>query len=471
MTVFNLGLELYLKQKIFFSCPAEEILYGGAAGGSKTFSAAIKSLIFAMKNPGIHIGIFRRSLPELRMTLLKEAQARYPTSLYHYKEQSRTLSFRINKSIITFNYIESDKDLLNYKGVEFDVIQIDEGVDNTEYQITYLKSRLRSSRVGFRTRLNILTNPLGVSHGYLFDRYIKGKVPFKLYATPETKNLSPDKQRFMCFIPAKLTDNPALFLNDPGYIYMLRELGDDEFIALLLGSWTTKSGMFFLEWEEQLHMLPSYIPVSTDALYISHDWGSAKPSSTGFYAVTREDTSIRFDEIYTIKPGEPDTGLNLNAIEVALLIKDKVMIHRQMYGLKYHIMILDSQCWAKDGSGFSIYELMYSILGPIGIVILQAKKDRISGAQSCRKFLMMNPQTGKPWFQVASKCIHFLRTVPLLLHDPRRDGDVDTRMEDHAYDEWRYFIESVPKPRSMATVVIPPINTVAYFDWMKEHSL
>ena len=469
MTVLNMDLTLYLKQKIFFSCPADEILYGGAVGGSKTFSGAIKAFLEAMKHPGIHIGVFRKSLPELRMTLLKESRERYPGKIYNWREQQRTMSFTVNKSIITYNYVENDKDLLNYKGVEFDIIIIDEGVDLTEYQITYLKSRLRTSRPNFRVKLYILTNPLGVAHAYLNARYIKDKEPYRLYPTPETKDLPVSRQKFTCFIPAKLTDNPALFLNDPGYIYRLRELPAEDFIALLLGSWEVNSGMFFREWEDSIHIIDDYIPDIEDQLFIASDWGSAKPSSVGFYAMDKFGTLIRFDEIYTMKPNEPDVGTNINAIELAILIKERVMVHRQMFGIRHRLMILDTQCWAKGGSGFSIFEMMHEVLCVVGVVIMQAKKERISGAQTCRKYLMSNPLTSTPFFKVVKKCVNFIRTVPVLLHDSKRDGDVNTEMEDHPYDEWRYLVETVPRPKSMNKVDIPPPNTMAYFEYMKNN--
>ena len=45
---------------------------------------------------------------------------------------------------------------------------------------------------------------------------------------------------------------------------------------------------------------------------------------------------------------------------------------------------------------------------------------------------------------VFSGCRAFLRTIPLLLYDPRRPEDLDSSLEDHAADEARYFCMSRP---------------------------
>ena len=51
----------------------------------------------------------------------------------------------------------------------------------------------------------------------------------------------------------------------------------------------------------------------------------------------------------------------------------------------------------------------------------------------------------------------------------KKDGDIDTRMEDHCGDEGRYFFMAIPRPKQMTKVDIPPQNTVAYFDWLKQN--
>ena len=366
-----------------------------------------------------------------------------------------------NGSQITFNYIENDTDLLSYKGVEFQAIFIDESVDLTEYQIVYLKSRLRTTLKNFRPRLYLLTNPIGVSHAYHKERYIDGREPNKLYPAPETMHLDPKDRSYVCFIPAKLQDNPMLMMNDPRYITRMRELPEDEFFALLLGLWDVKSGLFFTEWDNNRCIeKENYIPKCSDDIHIYMDWGSAKPSAIGFVAVSEDGTEHLFDEIYTMKANNHDEGQNLQATAVAELISQKII----EIGHPCTKMVLDSQCWAKGGTSVeSIFEILWKSLARHSVSIYQAKKDRVNGWQVVRKHLLINPATGKPYLQVSPKCKQFLRTFPVLMHDRTKDGDVDSRMEDHHGDGFRYFCMSRPVPSGTEPSITIPYGTMDYY--------
>ena len=51
---------------------------------------------------------------------------------------------------------------------------------------------------------------------------------------------------------------------------------------------------------------------------------------------------------------------------------------------------------------------------------------------------------GRPMFQVFSTCRHFIRTIPNLVYDESNVEDIDTRQEDHIYDECRYVLMEHP---------------------------
>lgn len=51
---------------------------------------------------------------------------------------------------------------------------------------------------------------------------------------------------------------------------------------------------------------------------------------------------------------------------------------------------------------------------------------------------------GIPRFYVFNNCRHFIRTIPLLIYDEHKVEDIDTRLEDHIYDEWRYVMMENP---------------------------
>jgi hypothetical protein len=56
----------------------------------------------------------------------------------------------------------------------------------------------------------------------------------------------------------------------------------------------------------------------------------------------------------------------------------------------------------------------------------------------------MFDQHGRPMMYVYDNCQAFIRTVPLMVYDEHRPEDLDTEMEDHVCDEWRYMCMSRP---------------------------
>ena len=70
---------------------------------------------------------------------------------------------------------------------------------------------------------------------------------------------------------------------------------------------------------------------------------------------------------------------------------------------------------------------------------------------------------GAPMLYVFDTCRDFIRTVPVLQHDPMRPEDLDTRAEDHIADETRYVCSSRPM-----TARAPKTPTRADDAWTRE---
>jgi hypothetical protein len=143
----------------------------------------------------------------------------------------------------------------------------------------------------------------------------------------------------------------------------------------------------------------------------------------------------------------PNTGLRWTAEQVAEEIR------RLERGDKVAVGVLDPAAFAEDG-GPSIMERM-SRAGCGGWVPADnarcGRNGALGGWDQLRERLRGEPD-GPPGISFFSNCIHTIRTLPALQHDPHRVEDVDTDGEDHLGDAVRYAVmhraavRSEPRP-------------------------
>lgn len=438
----NWDINLLPKQELYMQCPADEQLLGGAIGSGKSVYLICKAFVMGTQNKGIHIGLFRRTLVELRESLLLEALTKYPEGMYTYKVSERKIILP-NGSQITFNYIDNDADLQKHRSISYDVLMFDEAGDFTDYQLIYMKTRLRTAKgyLTFRPRIYYAANPVGIGKHFLKKRFIDGKKPYQIYTTPES---SPTHKTYQCFIPAGLYDNVHLVKNDPNYLIRLSSLDHEDFKSLVLGSWHTKVGQFFTMFDFKKHVVSDYIPHPTDQLFLTCDWGTAKPFAVFWIALKQSGNLVVYREYYGIKNNIPDLGLNLRADTVA-----KTICNKTPYEEKPKYMVLDSACWISGGHGVSIYELIQNELNTIKLPVIKSTKDRINNLELLRIYLS-NELNNEPMLTISKSCQNLIRTLPTQQYSKTDQGDIDSRGEDHCIDSLVYFLASRPRPKALS---------------------
>ena len=111
-------------QTTFKDTMAQEVLYGGALGGGKSYALRAWAVRYCLTYPGAQLVLFRRSYRELEETHILAIQQEIPSSIATYAAGSHNLIFN-NGSIVMFRYCEREEDVRSYDSAEFDAILFD----------------------------------------------------------------------------------------------------------------------------------------------------------------------------------------------------------------------------------------------------------------------------------------------------------------------------------------------------------
>jgi phage terminase large subunit len=393
------------RQKEFLLSKAKYTAYGGARGGGKSWALRYKLLLLCLKYAGIRTVIIRRTFPELRenhVGALYELAVK--NGLAEYSETHRLFKF-VNGSVIKLGYLDSEADLLQYQGQEFDIIAIDEATQMHERAFAVLAASLRGAN-DFPKRMYLTCNPGGVGHGWVKRLFIDRDF---------REGENPGDYRF---IPALVYDNAALMKSNPDYVKQLEMLPDELRRAWLLGEWNAFAGQFFSEFDPSIHTVSGSIPDNAE-FYCAMDYGLDMLAAL-FIAVDRNGKAYVYDEIY-------ESGLIVSA--AAKKIREKTMDNT--------IFIAPADLWSRQkDSGKSIAE----IFAEGGIFLTKLCPERISGWLSLKEWLKKD-ENGAVMMQIDIRCKNLLRTLPLLMYDTSRQGDAATEPHEitHAPDALRYF--------------------------------
>lgn len=430
------------KQAELHMCSANEVLYGGAAGPGKSHSLRMEGLIWALRIPGLQVYLFRRTFPELEKNHILPSRIFFPNELGTYKDQKRRWDF-VNGSMIHFCHCQHESDVFQYQGAEIHLLLIDELTTFTEFQYDYLRGRTRCAlEIPDKWRHKIpgitcATNPGGVGHQFAKERWVD-------FAKPMETKKAPNNEGGMtrCYIPGLLEDNPILMERDPEYIHRLDALPEPYRSAYKSGDWDIFMGQAFA-FSKKKHVIdPIRLPFSP-TLYMTFDWGFAKPYSVGYWWVDEDERIYRFSEIYGCLHGQKDTGLRQTDSEMA----EKIVEHEKMLGIwKMPITRLcDPTCFNKkpDYKGGGQGASTADEFAQYGIFLSPGDPNRKLKIRQFQNRLRVYDDM-PPMLQVYSTCKDFIRTIPLLQADEKNPEDIDTTQEDHIYDEACHIMMARP---------------------------
>jgi hypothetical protein len=431
----DLNIAITPKQQEFINSTADETLFGGAAGGGKSFGQLIDAELYALKYPKSKQLILRRTFPELEKSLIRTHLELYPREFYSYNSSNHMGRWK-NGSIIDFSYCDNENDVFKYQSAEYDVIRFDELTHFTEQMYVYLLSRIRGAN-DYPKMAKSSTNPGGVGHSWVKERFIDIGEPNVIHTIGKSTRI---------FIPSKIQDNHFLLSKDPEYLNRLKNLSEKDQKTLLLGDWDVFEGQYFGEFRREIHVVEPFEIPDHWKRYIAMDYG-LDMLAVLWIARDTEGNAYCYKEIH--KPN--------------MIISEAVEeMKRINNGEHYECIYAPRDLWnRRQETGKSVAD----IFALNGMPLVQASVDRVGGWMATKEWIKVfdsrNLETGESYktskLKIFTNCINLIKNLPQVLIDEKNPSDVATEPHEltHICDALRYFCVNFTNP---AKEVVKPID-------------
>lgn len=440
----------------------DELLYGGAAGGGKSEATIWDALYYGLQYPESRQIIFRRKFPDLERSIIARTTLVYPKELATYNASKHTWTL-VNGSIIELGHWDHDHDYLKYQGAEYDVVRWEELTQFKEAWYKLMLSRIRGVKP-YPRFVKSTTNPGQEGHVWVKKRFIDigtWEEVHSIHESDEEGNLlyyppihpkagQPIISRRI-FVPAKVSDNHQLMLNDPDYVARLMRLPEKERKQLLDGDWDTFSGQYFEEWSRAIHVVEPFA--------IPHDWKRYRAMDEGYFPDPFVCLWIACDR-------DGNAYLYRETVKRKLLSREQAKHTKELTPHGEHIAysVGDTSFWnaSKTDTGKAPAE----VFAEEGVPMIQANKERVNGWKRMRDWLrpieIVDPVSGTKTLasrlKVFSTCIQTIEAIPAMIHDETKPEDVEDHELDHIPDALRYWCMSRPQPT--ARIIPMPDNTM-----------
>ena len=428
-------------QSDFLAAGEREVLYGGAAGGGKSYAMLADPIRF-MGHPAFSGLLLRHTNEELR-ELVWKSQELYPKIWPGIKWSERKMQWTAPSGArLWFSYLDRDDDVLRYQGQAFSWIGFDELTQwHTPFAWNYMRSRLRSTATDLPVYMRATTNPGGPGHAWVKKMFIdpaKAGQAFdatdidtgKTLAFPKGHKREGEPLFKRRFIPAFLTDNPHL-AEAGDYEAMLLSLPEMQRKQLLEGSWDIAEGAAFTEFDRSKHVVEPFDIPHNWVKFRACDYGYGSWTGVIWFAVAPDEQLIVYRELYVTK---------VLATDLADMILE---VEQNDGNIRYGV--LDSSLWHKRGdTGPSLAEQMI-MRGCRWRPSDRSAGSRVAGKNEIHRRLQDDEFTGNPRMVIFDNCTNLIAQLPIIPLDKKNPEDIDTKAEDHLYDALRYGIMSRPR--------------------------
>lgn len=441
----------------------DEVLFGGAAGGSKSCSLVVFPLRF-VSNKFFRGIIFRQRLTDLG-GLKDETFRWYPHAGGEWHEQQKIWKFRSGAQI-RLAAIERFEDVLKYQGHQYQYIAWDELThwkDDKAY--VYMISRLRAPvEAGLSCYVRATTNPGGPGESWVRKRFaISGPKQMHdgtRFLTVETKTdehgIETKYKTIRRFIPAKIKDNPSI--DRKAYEKNLMALGPEKRRQLMSGIWGVAEGLLFPEWEDLVHTCRPFPIPSAWTRWRGGDDGFSAPSAILWFAQEPDTQTLYvYDELYV-------KGMHAEPLAMRILDMEtetsRIRFLREEieYATRSGQPLLSPLEGIYDSSGFfsgghaAPGQARAEVMNRLGCRWTPCTKGPgsiKSGVLQIRE-LLAKRKDGTPRLVIFSHCANIIDQMSSLCGKPGDPDDLAPGQQDHAFDALRYGLQKTTSRTTIA---------------------
>ena len=405
--------------------------------------------------------IFRRKSNDLLENHINPFFQRFP-GIEKYFNKTERMIYWPDGSTTKFGSADSEKDIYDYEGKEYDYIFVDEATHSTQMMIEFLISRNRSPY--YKAKMIFTSIP-----GHIGHAYIK-----RLFVTK--KYLDYEDPKDYVYLPARVWDNvvwsenalqeqgftPAQYYTEwneerrkeftikfSDYAKTLTHLPEAKRRARLFGDWDVIEGNFFDTWDNEVHIVrPNDYLLYEQLLQWNVGMGLDYGNVTVLECIARDFNGnyILFDELYQEKMNRT------RKIQQAL----EFLNHR---GLMKKLIIADTNMWIKDAfdvDNATMPAQDYINAGMRLLAVSKSSSDKNKGyRENCndnvKDVLDYNMDefgkiTRPPKLLVYERCGHFIETFPTLITDANNQDDIADGQPDHCYDAFKMILMYLRQP-------------------------
>lgn len=443
------------KQTQYFDSQHQYTLFGGARGGGKSYAIVWDSIYTAYRVPGSRQMIFRRTMGELKKTII-DVFAQLPADLVgHYAgEQGNERQEFPNGSIIYFASAKDTDSASKYLSGEFIKITFDEWGEWDYETWMRISGSARTTKeydiFGYPIIAQVkgCTNPGGMGADAL--NHLFGCETDK--SAPKDLDIDYHSDDYI-FIPAKVDDNPAYAAHRPAgksYRKMLKNLPRGVRDAWLHGLWSGFEGQYFDEWDKGLYsvvwhdwILRQMAKQYWQPIFLSIDWGQVHHAYCAWHTLLdlalkdgkKKTFLVTFDE-YLVK-GLSERALAEEIVDRSVLhlgagktqrTINKIFLSPETFGESirsrarnmgdvFAAAVLPRPQSANNerANGFRhMYTLLASrnqLLESIPRTISRNTGTRFSSDEAC------------DWL-ISERCTEAIEGLPWAMSDPKKDGDI-----------------------------------------------